>query len=143
MLDEESGFVDKTISVRQILKSNRVDLSWMELCAWSPQICREIKRLLTRMSKKRTKKSTSADTAPPETQVPNPFSFQIPQYGQISNTFNIPPPIPGQNSVIPAHFQILFTQSTAIAVSDTQDPSTQIHQITINRHTKFLNTLTN
>lgn len=55
MIDEDTRFVDKPTSVRQLLKSQKIDMSWMDFCVWSPAVCRELKRLLTRMSNRRRK----------------------------------------------------------------------------------------
>ena len=58
MINDRTGFIDQQTLIRQLLKSHKVDLSWMDLCALSPTVCQEMKRLLTRMSKKREKTKT-------------------------------------------------------------------------------------
>ncbi|SLM37975.1 Ribonuclease H-like domain [Lasallia pustulata] len=55
LIDEDTGFVDKPTSVRQLLKSQKIDMTWMDFCVWSPTVCRELKRLLTRMSNRKKK----------------------------------------------------------------------------------------
>ena len=56
MINDNTGFIDKQTSIRQLMKNNKVDMTWMNLCAWSPSVCREMKRLLMRMPKKRVLK---------------------------------------------------------------------------------------
>jgi hypothetical protein len=67
MLDDITGIYDKPLSVRQVLKHNKVDISLMDWIAWSPSACKELKRLCTRVSKKRAKKQ------PPVLQAPVPY----------------------------------------------------------------------
>ena len=57
MMNESTGAYDKPVSIRQMLKQNKVDISWMDWLAWSPDACKEIKRLCTRVAKKRTPKA--------------------------------------------------------------------------------------
>ena len=64
LIDEDTGFVDKPTSVRQLLKSQKIDMTWMDFCVWSPTVCRELKRLLTRMSNRKKK----GKSAPGQTQ---------------------------------------------------------------------------
>ena len=45
MIDEISGAFDKPVSVREVLKRNRVDTSLMDWIAWSPT-CKELKTFL-------------------------------------------------------------------------------------------------
>lgn len=59
MMDESTGAYDKPVSIRQMLKQNKVDISWMDWLAWSPDACKEIKRLCTQVAKKRTPKAKS------------------------------------------------------------------------------------
>ena len=56
MINDNTEFVDKQTSICQLMKNNKIDMTWMNLCAWSPSVCWEMKRLLTRMSKKRVLK---------------------------------------------------------------------------------------
>lgn len=64
MFDESSGAYDKPVSVRQVLKANKVDMTWMDWMAWSPDACKELKRLCTRVAKKRVPKPKPASTGP-------------------------------------------------------------------------------
>ena len=64
LLNEENDTINKTTSIRQILKSQKVNMSWMDFCVWSPTACRELKRLITRMSNKRKKKVTQPQSQP-------------------------------------------------------------------------------
>ncbi len=57
MLDETTEAYDKPLSIRHVLKNNKVDMTWMDYLAWSPAACKELKRLCTRMSKKRVPKA--------------------------------------------------------------------------------------
>lgn len=45
MMNESTGTYGRPISVRQMLKQNKVDISWMDWIACSPDACRELKRL--------------------------------------------------------------------------------------------------
>ena len=53
MLDDASDKYDSIISVRQIFQNNKIDLIWMNFIAWSFTVCRKLKRLCTRVTKKR------------------------------------------------------------------------------------------
>lgn len=69
MIDEISGVFDKPVSVREVLKRNRVDISLMVQMAWSPSACKELKRLCTRVSRKRQAKAkapAASNDAPPD-----------------------------------------------------------------------------
>ncbi|SLM36249.1 hypothetical protein LPUS_05745 [Lasallia pustulata] len=68
LINEDTGFVDKPTSVRQLLRSQKVDMTWMDFCVWSPTVCREIKRLLTRMSNRRKKGESPAAGMQSQTQ---------------------------------------------------------------------------
>ena len=65
MFNEAAGAYDSPVSIRAMLQHTKVDMSWMDLVAWSPAIGRELKRLCTRVTKKREKK-------PKQHQPPNP-----------------------------------------------------------------------
>lgn len=56
MMNESTGAYDRPISVRQVLKQNKVDISWLDWIAWSPDACKELKRLCTRVTKKSVSK---------------------------------------------------------------------------------------
>lgn len=47
----------KAVSKRELLATNKVDISWMDLCYWSPAINRELKRLLVRKSNEKARKA--------------------------------------------------------------------------------------
>ena len=57
LFNEGSGSFDAPVSVRAMLQRTKVDMTWMDLVAWSPAIGRELKRLCTRVTKKREKKA--------------------------------------------------------------------------------------
>lgn len=69
LIDEISGAFEKLTSVREVLKRNRVDISLMDWMAWSPSACKELKRLCTRVSKKRQTKPKGPATVTHE--IPN------------------------------------------------------------------------
>lgn len=72
MIDEISRAFDKPVSVREVLKWNKVDISLMDWMAWSPSTCKELKRLCTRVSKSR---QTKPKDLPATNEIPNvPFS---------------------------------------------------------------------
>ena len=75
IINEKTGYIDQQTSIRNLLKSQKIDLTWMDFCAWSPTVCRKIKRLLTRMSNRKKKKKSTAIPVP----VPNTFDFTMPQ----------------------------------------------------------------
>lgn len=62
---------ENPVSVRQILQNNRLDLSWMDFVAWSPAACKELKRLCTRVPKKRIPKLTEETSQAPGTHAQN------------------------------------------------------------------------
>ena len=49
LFNEETGGFDQPNSVRAVLKSTKIDISEMDLVAWSPAACREMKRLFTQI----------------------------------------------------------------------------------------------
>ena len=57
MMNESTGAYNKLVSIRQMLKQNKVDISWMKWFAWSPDACKEILQLCTRVAKKNLKPS--------------------------------------------------------------------------------------
>jgi hypothetical protein len=59
MLNDITKIYDKSLLVRQILKHNKVDISLMNWIAWSSSACKKLKRLCTRVFKKRVKKQSS------------------------------------------------------------------------------------
>ena len=57
MFNDQMGKYDSPISIRYLLQNNKVDITWMDLVAWSPSVAREIKRMCTRVTKKRMPKA--------------------------------------------------------------------------------------
>jgi len=57
MFNDQLGKYDSPVSIRAMLQSNKVDMTWMDLVAWSPAVAREIKRLCTRVAKKKMPKA--------------------------------------------------------------------------------------
>lgn len=97
MFNETLGRFDSPVSIRQVLQNNKVDMTWMDLVAWSPAVCRELKRLCTRVAKKRVPKASQPQdsqsqaqqgsapqfTFQPMTQIPQP----MPAYMMPAQTF--------------------------------------------------------
>ena len=75
MFDDTKGAYDKPISVRQALRANKVDMTWMDFIAWSPDACKELKRLCTRVAKKRTPRVKSTPKGPAVNLFFPPVSF--------------------------------------------------------------------
>ncbi|KAL2041876.1 hypothetical protein N7G274_005063 [Stereocaulon virgatum] len=78
MFNDSIGNYDPPISIRHVLQTNKVDMTWMDLVAWSPAVCKEIKRLFTRVSKKKaSNKGRRSGAQQPD---PHPFSQFQPQF---------------------------------------------------------------
>ena len=43
------------VSIRKIFQQHKINISWMDLITWSPAVNKKIKRLCTRVSKRRQK----------------------------------------------------------------------------------------
>ena len=92
MMDDSTGAYDKPMSIRHVLKNNKIDMTWMDYLAWSPSACKELKRLCTRVSKKRIPKAKSGQNQPIQpTQPFQPMGFNpvLPSEYQMSST--LPP----------------------------------------------------
>ena len=63
MFNDGLGKYDSPVSIRSLLQNNKVDISWMDLVAWSPAVAREIKRMCTRVSKKKTPRARNRPAA--------------------------------------------------------------------------------
>lgn len=59
LFNESLGKYDQPVSIRHVLQNTKVDMTWMDLVAWSPAVCKELKRLYTRVPKKRVPKPTT------------------------------------------------------------------------------------
>lgn len=115
MIDEISGAFDKPVSVRKVLKRNRVDISLMNWMAWSPSACKELKRLCNRVSRKRQAKAKAPTVNNKALPVPpfvypnhtspmfptpsGPFRPQFPGFGATSHTPTWAPPSAEQSNV--------------------------------------------
>lgn len=73
MFNDAQGKFDSAVSVRSVLSHNKIDMTWMDMLAWSPAMCRELKRLCTQVTSKRAKKSSNP--APPAQPIPFPQAF--------------------------------------------------------------------
>jgi hypothetical protein len=56
MFDDALSAYEKFISVRQILKVNKIDINLLNWMTWSFETCKKLKRLCTRVIKKRVSK---------------------------------------------------------------------------------------
>ena len=59
--NEKKGNYDNAISIRKMFQQHKVDISWMDLIAWSPTVNKKIKRLCIRVSKPRQQKIPRRD----------------------------------------------------------------------------------
>jgi len=57
LFNDTLGRYDSPVSIREVLQRNKVNISWMNLVTWSPAVCRELKRLCTRVAKKKGAKA--------------------------------------------------------------------------------------
>ena len=60
MLNDAVGNYDSPTSIRHVLQNKKLGISWMDLVACSPTVCKEIKRLCTRVPKKRISKASKS-----------------------------------------------------------------------------------
>lgn len=144
LFNESIGGFDAPLSVRQLLQTNKVDITWMDLVAWSPAMCKELKRLCTRVTKKRASKSKFPQTP----QLPQPIHFQqFQQPGPVMPTFmpqfqqsvrQVPQPTQAQQ-------QSSYPSQTGMGQQPQQPQSSQqstgtVSQVTAasSRHTQFL-----
>ena len=101
MINERGGF-DPPVSIRYLLQSTKVNMALMDLFALSPTACKELKRLCTRVAKKRLPKASQpqAPVQQPAAQQQHPVAPQqqqqqggVPQFNfQPSQQF--PQPVP-------------------------------------------------
>lgn len=99
MINESTRAYDKPVSIRQMLKQNKVDISWMDWLAWSPDACKEVKRLCTRVAKKRAPK---VRTLGQDQSTMFDATIQPPLQGQ-----TLPPVFPTSRTMLPT-FQPSF-----------------------------------
>ncbi|KAL8795800.1 MAG: hypothetical protein Q9182_007483 [Xanthomendoza sp. 2 TL-2023] len=94
MMNDTQGSFKKPVSIRQVLKDNKVDMSFMDFMAWSPSACKELKRLCTRVTNKNTKPQPPVQPGPqPVPFTSSGFGFVpvAPQAGQVPQyPINIP-----------------------------------------------------
>lgn len=102
---DDFGSFNGPISIRQVLTDNKVNMSFMDLMVWSPAACRELKRLCTRVTKKKNKKGKEPEQQPgQQTQAPQ----QVPQQAQMPTfAFNPLNPLAGHQQNMP---QFAFNQ---------------------------------
>ena len=141
---------DSPVSVRQVLQHTKVDMTWMDLVAWSPAICRELKRLCTKVPKKRAPKPTVPQFMPvPIPQVLSQFQpqfpmmqafqpTQIPQYMQQFSS-QAPPGNSQSSTQTLGNTQALGNPGSASIAAKCF--SVDFGPMTEDKHTKFLSTL--
>ena len=164
MFNDRMGKYDSPVSIREMLQRNKVDMSWMDLVAWSPAVAREIKRLCTRVAKKRNPKP-KLPQAPQQffnPQMNQPFVPQFPQASQVPQAYQ-PQPVPFQPGmtaqpvpVVPVHqvppqtsqpSQTNMSQETLRQASQSSQQPLAIDAYSTltttdgDRHTRFLSTL--
>ncbi len=148
LFNEGSGSFDSPMSVRAMLQHTKVDMSWMDLVAWSPAIGRELKRLCTRVAKKREKKVVGQQQKPSNPFVPfNPAFTQ--QYPNMPAWMPVPPMMPQtfapqqpQGFVLPQQGQQPHTGLGGTQPSQsTVTGASQAAQALPDSHTKLLSTL--
>lgn len=57
MLNDATKEYEKSVSIRKILKSTRLDISLLDLVAWSPASYKETKRLYIQIIKQKKSKT--------------------------------------------------------------------------------------
>lgn len=116
LFDELTGSYDSPVSVRAVLQQTKVELSLLNLVAWSPSMGRELKRLCTRVTKKREKKKPAQQGFVP--QQFNPILNQQYAMPQTFNPLQQPPAVPRtfnplqQSAAVPQVFNPLPQQQS-------------------------------
>jgi hypothetical protein len=158
MFNDLAGKYDSLISIREVLQRNKVDISWMNLVAWSSVVCRELKRLCTRVAKKKGSKAKQ-----PQQIQPGPLNIGPqfaptfgPNYGgqmpQMSMTLppiqTIPTAFQPMQNVQPMQSNVSVGPSVSSRAYPQSQPQDQFTQETMQassveaeRHTRFLSTM--
>ena len=139
LFDDKLGKYDLPVSVRQVLQNTKVDMSLMDLMAWSPMFVRDLKRNGTRVSKKRVAKGKQRAEAAPVPQPasqPNPFAQFNPAFplGQQQLGQQLTQPMSQRFAPIP---QAPFPQ-TFLPVMQPVVPPVQQPQVDPNQYPQFL-----
>lgn len=156
---------DTPVSVRQLLQNYKIDITLLDLVAWSPTACKELKRLCTKVPKKRVPKPTMNPTtqAPPfqpnfqpGVQYPQgfqPVQFQGPQavpQQQPQTGMNQAPFQPQQGMPLYQQFTQQPQQSQPSTQQTVGNPNTQLTLASAfsvgastkeDKHTRFLRSL--
>ena len=115
--DSLEGY-ESAISIRQVMQNNKIDMTWMDVLAWSPAMCKELKRLCTRVTKKRVKKPIATQPQQPIPLPPYPL-FQ-PQFA--TAPVSMPQAVPQATrpvGSVPMESQVsVSSQSTVAAQPD-------------------------
>ena len=71
LMNEETGFLNQSMSVQQLLKTQKIDLIWINFCIWLSTVCWKLKRLLTQMSNRKCKSKITENTDQNQDQAEN------------------------------------------------------------------------
>ena len=71
LMNEETGFLNQSMSVQQLLKTQKIDLIWMNFCVWSSTVCQKLKRLLTQILNRKCKSKAAENTDQNQDQAEN------------------------------------------------------------------------
>ena len=71
LMNKETEFLNQSISVQQLLKTQKIDFIWMNFCIWSSTVCQKLKRLLTQMLNRKCKSKTAENTDQNQDQAEN------------------------------------------------------------------------
>ena len=116
LFNDSLGKYDSPMSIRQMLQRTKVDMSWMDLVAWSPAIGRELKRLCTRVAKKREKKLAKQPQPP---QVPS-FPFGTFNPGMAQQYQPMPAAVPTQGPMQQTFQPQAFVPQPAVMMQQPQ-----------------------
>ena len=130
---------DSPMSVRQILQHHKVDMTFLDLVAWSPAICKELKRLCTRVPKRRMPKPSAPPVIPVQpfqptyNQAPGIPGFQPMQYQPMQVPYQTHQPMQSQaSSQQTLGGRLSQAISSSVGAASNLDPE---------RQTRFLGTL--
>ena len=95
MFNDKTGAYDSPISIRKLLESHVENLTWLDFLHWSPTAVSELKRLATRVTKKRTRlpkppAGQAAGPPPPQQPLNFPAHFYQPPGPQLYDPTSAP-----------------------------------------------------
>ena len=112
MYNDAQEKFDAAISIRHVMQQNKIDMTWMDMLAWSPAMCKELKRLCTRVTNRRAKKLTNPAVLPGQPTQFNLGSQNVPNL----NVPNLNPGFQAQASQNPSNPSTQATVSRVIAM---------------------------